>query len=106
MLGAVATITDRLHLRPPGDHVSWLNSDNFEIAWNGLVELDLPLRERNDAWRRLQELREPYGAQLQELIDYLLAPHGFWGHSAEDRVAEDLAQAMAAARSRLRGKPS
>jgi hypothetical protein len=99
---AVANISERLHLKPSGDHVSWLNRDNFEVAWNGLVELDLPLRDKEAAWGRLQELREPYGAQLQELIDYLLAPHGFWGHSAEDSVTGDVAQARAAARSRVR----
>jgi hypothetical protein len=36
-------------------------------------------------WRpsRLAALRGPYGAQLQSLIQYLVAPAGFWGHSAE-----------------------
>jgi hypothetical protein len=101
---AVADISDRLHLRPREGQVSWLNRDNFEVAWNGLTELHLPLRDKEDAWRRLQELREPYGATLQELIDYLLAPHGFWGHSAEEHVTEDVAQAIAAARSRARGE--
>ena len=99
---AVADISDRLHLRPREGQVSWLNRDNFEVAWNGIVELDLPLRDKEDAWRRLQDLRKPYGAQLQELIDFLLAPHGFWGHSAEEHVTEDVAQAIAAARRRAR----
>ncbi len=99
---AVAGISNRLHVRHAEHHVSWLNRENFEVAWNGMVGLDLPLRDKEDAWRRLQELREPYGAQLQALIDYLLAPHGFWGHSAEETVAQDLAQARAAARSRVR----
>jgi hypothetical protein len=99
---AVANISDRLHLKAPTDHVSWLNRENFQVAWDAIVGLGLPLRDKEDAWRRLRDLREPYGPQLQELIDYLLAPHGFWGHSAEDSVAADLVWATAVARNRPR----
>jgi hypothetical protein len=103
---AVTNISDRLHLKTPVERSPWLTRPNFEIAWSGLVDLGLPLRDREDAWRRLQALRQPYGPWLQQLIDYLLAPHGFWGHSAEDSVAADVAQATAEARSRLRGRPT
>ena len=48
-----------------------------------LQRIDLPLRDVDDAWDRLQRLRTVYGVQLQSLIDYLVAPAGFWGHSAE-----------------------
>jgi hypothetical protein len=102
---AVSDISDRLHLKAPTDEVSWLTQENFELAWSGLVGLNLPLRDKEDAWRRLQDLRQPYGPRLQQLIDYLLAPHGFWGHSAEESVAADVAEATAAARRRLRGRP-
>jgi hypothetical protein len=103
---AVADISDRLHLKAPVESVTWLTRENFESAWSALVALELPLRDKEDAWCRLQELRRPYAARLQLLIDYLLAPHGFWGHSAEESVAADVAQATAAARSRLRGRPT
>jgi hypothetical protein len=103
---AVADISDRLHLKAPVESITWLTRENFELAWSGLVGLDLPLRDKEDAWRRLQDLRLPYAARLQQLIDYLLAPHGFWGHSAEESVAADVAEATAAARSRLRDRPN
>ena len=45
--------------------------------------MDLPLRDVDDAWDRLQRLRTVSGVQLQSLIDYLVATAGFWGHSAE-----------------------
>lgn len=99
---AVLDIADRLHLTEPDQSWSWLTRENFDLAWSQLAGLRLPLRDKEEAWRRLQELRAPYGAQLQQLIDYLLAPHGFWGHSAEETVAAELAQATAEARRRAR----
>jgi hypothetical protein len=97
---AITNISELLHLKDPPQPWSWLTRENFEFAWTGLIDLDLPLRDKDEAWQRLQDLREPYGTQLQQLIDYLLAPHGFWGHSAEESVAEDLAEVLAAARRR------
>jgi hypothetical protein len=99
---AVIDIADALHLEEPAESWSWLTRENFDIAWSVLGDLRLPLRDKEEAWRRLQELRAPYGARLQQLIDYLLAPHGFWGHSAEETVAAELAQATAEARRRAR----
>jgi hypothetical protein len=98
---AVVTIADRLHIKEQEAGPSWLTYDNFEIAWNGLNELGLPLRDREEAWLRLQDLRRPYGARLQQLIDYLLAPHGFWGHSAEATLESEVSDAAAEARARV-----
>jgi hypothetical protein len=39
---------------------------------------------------------------LERLIDFLVAPHGFWGHSAEETVAEEVREAAAEARRRVR----
>jgi hypothetical protein len=46
--------------------------------------LRLEVRDADEAWARLAGYRSSYGQTLQALIDYLLAPAGFWGHSAED----------------------
>ncbi|MBV8463776.1 MAG: hypothetical protein JO368_10805 [Acidimicrobiales bacterium] len=102
---AVIEIADRLHApaTPPED---WLTPANFDRAWEFLAHLQLPLRDKEDAWQRLQELRASYGSRLQNLIDFLLAPHGFWGDSAEATVAQEVAQAMAEARARSRGAGS
>ena len=68
-----------------------------------LGEVGLPLRDKATAWADLQALRSSYGIALENLIDFLVAPHGFWGHSAEATVAEEVAQAAAEARRAARG---
>ena len=99
---AVVNISQRLQAGAPDQSWTWLNRGNFDRAWDMLVELALPMRDKEDAWERLQELRAPYGAHLQQLIDFLMAPQGFWGHSAEATIAEELAEATAEARRRAR----
>ncbi|HET9051980.1 MAG TPA: hypothetical protein VFO60_09760, partial [Candidatus Dormibacteraeota bacterium] len=97
---AVVDIAARLHVPHTPATSTWLVRDNFELAWGGLAELEVPLRDREEAWQRLQDLRAPYGQRLEELIEYLVAPHGFWGHSAEGSVAREVALARAEARAR------
>ena len=82
---AVEEISLRLQGAAYGQELaeSWLNRELFEIAYGRLQHMDLPLRDVDDAWDRLQRLRTVSGVQLQSLIDYLVAPAGFWGHSAE-----------------------
>ena len=80
---------------------------NFDIAWGLLEGLGLPLRDKAEAWETLQTLRNSYGSQLQDLMDFLVAPRGFWGHSAEETVADEVARstgdAQQQARRRRRG---
>ncbi len=95
---AVLEISSRLHVPDSGAQVTWLSEANFDIAWHGLLEVGLPLRDKAAAWADLQALRATYGDQLERLIDFLVAPHGFWGHSAEETVAKEVAQAASAAR--------
>jgi hypothetical protein len=61
-----------------------LQRAQFDIAYERVVATGLPVRDPDEAWERLQEYRSTYATSLQALIDYLLAPAGFWGHSAED----------------------
>jgi hypothetical protein len=100
---AVMEIADRLHA-PSGGFEDWLTVANFDIAWDILLGLGLPLKEKPDAWERLQLLRSTYGTRLQELMDFLVAPRGFWGDSAEATVAEEVARSTAEAYSRARRK--
>ncbi len=60
----------------------------FDIAYRRLQATGLPVRDPEEAWTRLIDYRSTYGTTLQALIDYLLAPAGFWGHSAEDTADE------------------
>jgi hypothetical protein len=99
---AVGDIAGALNIPEGIADTSALTRENVEIAWNGLHELGLELRDMDETWRRLQELRDPYGNRLQQLIDYTLAPHGFWGHSAEATVVDEVARATADARLRAR----
>jgi hypothetical protein len=99
---AILEISSRLHIPRSDGAASWLNEANFDLAWTGLVEAGLPLRDKAQAWADLQ-VRASYGDQLEALIDFLVAPHGFWGHSAEETVAEEVAAAASAARTRSYG---
>ena len=99
---AVLEISDRLHVPKTGAPVSWLIEANFEIAWRLLVDTGLPLREKAVAWADLQTLRSAYGDDLERLIEFLVAPHGFWGHSAQATVAEEVAEAASEARKKAR----
>jgi len=61
-----------------------LSRDLFDAGYARIKATGLPIRACEDAWPRLLEYRATYACELQALIDYLLAPAGFWGHSAED----------------------
>jgi hypothetical protein len=67
-----------------GEAQSPMKREQFDIAYEQIRETGLPVRDADEAWKRLVDYRSTYGQSLQILIDYLLAPAGFWGHSAED----------------------
>jgi hypothetical protein len=96
----ILEISLRLHVPKSGAPVSWLNEENFDLAWRQLVDTGLPLRDKVEAWADLQAWRSTYGDDLERLIDFLVAPRGFWGHSAEATVAQEVAQAAGEARKR------
>lgn len=99
---AIIDIGERLGVRATPGATTWLSPERFDAAWEQLLELGVPLRGKEQSFERIVELRDPYADPLQQLIDFLLAPHGFWGHSAEERVAEEVAQATVEARTRVR----
>jgi hypothetical protein len=103
---AIHEIAARLHVPPSPTSTPWITRDGFEYAWGVLAEIGLPLRDKEEAWGRLDELRATYGTRFQELVDFLVAPHGFWGHSAERVVLDEVARANLEARLRLRGARS
>jgi hypothetical protein len=70
-------------------HQAGLERRQFDVAYERMGATGLPRRDADEAWARLQEYRETYASSLQALIDYLLAPAGFWGHSAEDSDGDD-----------------
>ena len=70
--------------RPEAPMERW----QFDWAYERVSALGLDVRDPDEAWERLLEYRSSYGQTLQALIDYLLAPAGFWGHSAEDAAGD------------------
>jgi len=60
----------------------------FDDAYRRLGEAGLPLRDPEESWNRLVDYRSTYGLALEGLISYVAAPKGFWGHSADDVLAE------------------
>jgi hypothetical protein len=101
---AVGDIAAALNITNVPADTSALNRENVDAAWHGLKALGLEIREIDESWRRLRDLKLTYGENLQQIIDYTLAPHGFWGHSAEATVVEEVARATADARMRARGR--
>lgn len=103
---AILDIGERFDLHAAPGTPSWLTRERFDAAWAQLLDVGVPLRDKEESYARLVELRDPYANQLQQLIDLLLAPHGFWGHSAEASVAQEVATATEEARARIRrGSP-
>ena len=99
---AILEISDRLHVPLIDAPPSWLVEENFDGAWRQLVELGVPLRDKPSAWADLQSLRASFGDPLERLIEFLVAPRGFWGESAEETVAAEVADAASYARRRAR----
>ncbi|MBW3614306.1 MAG: potassium channel family protein [Actinobacteria bacterium] len=83
---AIEEISARLE--PPKGGPAVLNEEAFHHAYGMAEKAGLRLRPREEAWAIMQELRGSYGDRLQSLFDYLVAPPGFWGHSAGDDLNE------------------
>lgn len=83
---AIEEISGRLDL--PEGSPSSLDEGAFRHAYGIAQKAGLQLRPREEAWTIMQELRNSYGDRLQALFDYLVAPPGFWGHSAGDELNE------------------
>jgi cbb3-type cytochrome oxidase subunit 3 len=101
---AIGDIAAALNITEIPADTSSLTRDNVMLAWNGLHELGLEIRGPDETWERLREMKQTFGLHLQQIIDYTLAPHGFWGHSAEATVIEEVLRATADARLRARGR--
>ena len=85
---AVDEISHRLS--PPHVGETFLSRAAFNAAYGILRDGGLPLRPTDEAWERLSRLRPTYGARLQAMFEYLVAPPGFWGHSAGDELLDPL----------------
>ncbi|MFN2582430.1 MAG: hypothetical protein ABR498_06790, partial [Candidatus Dormibacteria bacterium] len=89
---AILDIADRLAVPVYSSAAAYnrITPDTFEVPWRELQKLGVPVYAKHVALDRLQAMANPYGGRMQELIDYLLAPHGFWGDSAEETVEDEV----------------
>ena len=62
------------------------NSELFLELYRQMEQAGFDLVPYPEARARAAELRRMYGPQLEFLIDYLLAPRGFWGHAIGHRL--------------------
>src|SRR5580700_11346237 len=51
---AIMEISSRLHVPATDAPATWLIEENFALAWAQLVELGVPLRDKDQAWADLQ----------------------------------------------------
>lgn len=64
------------------------NSELFAGLYTAMEEAGFDLVPLDEARVRAAEIRRMYGPHLEYLIDYLLAPRGFWGHAIGHRLGE------------------
>ena len=106
---AIVEISSRLHVPAAPTPPSWLVADELRAGLEPARRHSASrCATRTRRGRTCRRSRATYGDQLERLIDFLVAPRGFWGHSAEETVAEEVAQAAAEARRKARtpGSPA
>jgi hypothetical protein len=64
------------------------NRAAFRSSYGRMAARGLPLREFEEAHDRTDEMRHTYAAELETLIDKLLAPRGFWSHTVTRRMRD------------------
>lgn len=60
----------------------------WSVGYSAMQTVGLPMRDFDDSFRRLTELREEFHPYMEAFIEELLAPRGFWGVTAADHLAE------------------
>lgn len=68
-----------------------ITRDMFAAGYENLSALGIPVRSLDETWERLEEYRRLYAPQMEALIDYTLAPRGFWSIPVDER--EELPEA-------------
>ncbi|MDJ0961941.1 MAG: potassium channel family protein [Acidimicrobiia bacterium] len=65
------------------------SSEQFREMYDQLAAAGFDLLPIDEARTRMLELRRRFDAQMEWLIDMLLAPRGFWGHAIGHRMGEE-----------------
>jgi hypothetical protein len=75
-----------------------ITREMFAAGYENLRSFGVPIRPFDETWERLSGYRRLYAPHLETLIDYTLAPRGFWSIPVDER--EELPEA---ADTRFRG---
>ncbi len=67
----------------PLDPSKAMTRQEFDWAYDRMIDSGLPIREREELWPDFRDQRAVYQLHLEALIDYLVAPRGFWGHTID-----------------------
>jgi hypothetical protein len=62
---------------PHGDHVG-IERHEFEMAYDRLRDVGIPLRDRDRAWKEFGEIRATYANQLNRMAKYWAIPPAQW----------------------------
>jgi hypothetical protein len=76
-------VIDRLHVRSV--EAPAVDRSLFRIAYGRLADRGIALRDFDDAFALLEELRGSYASDLESLIGELAAPRGFWSQTITRR---------------------
>ena len=68
----------------PLDQSKLMSRYEFEWAYTNMTNSGLAIREREELWPDFRAQRSSYQLHLEALIDYLVAPRGFWGHTIDE----------------------
>lgn len=58
------------------------------MAYSIFQTTGLELRDFDESWIRVRELRREFHPYMEAFIEELLAPRGFWGVTSADHLAE------------------
>ncbi len=79
-------LADRVGLEPKP--VVDLSRRAWTFGYENLAASGLELRDFEESYATLQEMRSQFHPWMEAFIDELLAPRGFWGVTAADHLAE------------------
>ena len=84
--------TEGIDLTAKTDEMQAAFDDNgqnrfFHPLYDSLAQHGFPMRPYEDAFADTQEIRQKWAPAMEQLIDVLDAPRGFWGHAIGHRLA-------------------
>ncbi|MFN8016795.1 MAG: potassium channel family protein [Acidimicrobiales bacterium] len=83
----VQGLARRVELEPQ-EGAGRLSARWWSVGYSSMQTIGVPMRDFDDSFRRVTELRREFHPYMEAFIDELMAPRGFWGVTAADHLAE------------------